>query len=209
MTVPGFEKEKLCVAYNRHARERDRSEKESWKMEERNRFLRLLKRERVQQLLEIGAGTGQDSLFFQENGLRVTCIDLSPEMVEICREKGLDAHEMDVYQLRFPDGRFDAVWTINCLLHVPKRDLDGVLAEIRRVLKPGGFFYWGVYGGWEHEGVWEEDSYRPKRFFSFFEDEAIRKKARTFFEVIDFRPVECGRGSLHFQALTLRKENRI
>lgn len=41
-------------------------------------------------LVELGAGTGHDSLFFKEQGLDVVAIDISPRMVEHCRAKGLD-----------------------------------------------------------------------------------------------------------------------
>ncbi|TMD70000.1 MAG: class I SAM-dependent methyltransferase [Chloroflexi bacterium] len=43
-------------------------------------------------MLEIGAGTGNDSLFFRDNGLHVVCTDLSPAMVDLCTEKGLEAY---------------------------------------------------------------------------------------------------------------------
>ncbi|WP_231877756.1 methyltransferase domain-containing protein [Ferroacidibacillus organovorans] len=107
--------------------------------------------------------------------------------------------------LQFPDGHFDGVWTINCLLHVPKRDLPGVLAEVRRVLKPGGLFYFGVYGGMDFEGVWEADRYDPKRFFSFHTDAAIQETVRRFFTLESFRTIDYGNEILHFQAMVLRR----
>jgi len=59
-------------------------------------------------LLEVGAGTGQDSLYFQEQGLRVLCTDLSPAMVELCQAKGLDARIADFLSLDVPPASFDA-----------------------------------------------------------------------------------------------------
>ncbi|OPG15049.1 hypothetical protein B2M26_13970 [Ferroacidibacillus organovorans] len=168
-------------------------------------FLSRLQRENRAKLLEIGAGTGRDSMFFEENGLLVTATDLSGEMVLLCREKGLSAEQMDASDLQFPDGHFDGVWTINCLLHVPKRDLPGVLAEVRRVLKPGGLFYFGVYGGMDFEGVWEADRYDPKRFFSFHTDAAIQETVRRFFTLESFRTIDYGNEILHFQAMVLRR----
>ena|ERR1700722_2426000 len=43
-------------------------------------------------LLEIGAGTGQDSSHFQHQGFAVAAADLSAAMVERCRAKGIEAH---------------------------------------------------------------------------------------------------------------------
>jgi ubiquinone/menaquinone biosynthesis C-methylase UbiE len=85
----------------------------------------------------------------------VTCIDLSNEMVNLCQEKGLNAHVMDFYDLQFPDQSFDAVFALNCLLHVPKANLESVLKEVHRVLRDGGLFFCGVYGGQDTEGIWE------------------------------------------------------
>src|SRR5512138_444896 len=91
----------LVDAYNRYAQERDGHPTESWKMEERATFLEILEQEHKQSLLEIGAGPGKDSKFFSDHRLDVTCVDLSPEMVKLCQQKGLKAHMMDVTDLQF------------------------------------------------------------------------------------------------------------
>ena len=67
----------LILSYNRQAKQRNKGEMEDWKEIERGEFLTLLKSEEKQSLLEIGAGHGRDSKFFQENRFQVTCIDLS------------------------------------------------------------------------------------------------------------------------------------
>jgi SAM-dependent methyltransferase len=198
-------KQALRQAYDSHAEERNRQRKEEWRLRLRQRFADQLLREGKRMLLEIGAGPGHDSLFFKELGMEPVAVDLSPEMVRLCREKGIEARCMDACELDFPDERFDAVWSVNCLVHVPKRDLDRVLAEIRRVLKPNGLFYLGVWGGMDVEGVWEEDPYEPKRFFSFFPDEAIKERVSRYFDPVSFEKVETGNGKLHFQSMVLRK----
>lgn len=70
----------LRQAYDARAAWRDGLSKEPWKLAERQAF-----RERLTpgaRLLEIGAGTGQDSAYFQEEGLAVVAADLSAVMVE-------------------------------------------------------------------------------------------------------------------------------
>ncbi len=104
-------------------------------------------------MLEVGAGTGQDSLFFQENGFDVVATDLSPEHVRRCREKGLDAHVMDFLGLDFPAASFDAIYAFNCLLHVSSADFPAVLKIIERLLKPGGVFFLGQHGGAESDSI--------------------------------------------------------
>ncbi len=200
------EKSILKQAYNNFAEHRDQSQLEPWKFKERERFLERLLREECLALLEIGAGTGRDSSYFQQKGFNVTSVDLSEEMVRLCKDKGLNAFCMDFYNLDFEPESFDAVYALNCLLHVPKAKLDSVLGQVDKVLKPGGLFFYGVYGGQDSEGIWENDPYEPKRFFSMFEDDAILEVVQRRFKVENFHTVSMGEGVPHFQSLLLRKE---
>jgi SAM-dependent methyltransferase len=126
-------------------------------------------------------------------------------MVERCRALGLVAHVMDVADLRFPPGAFGAVYAMNCLVHVPKAQLRGVLEGIRRVLEPGGLFYLGLYGGREFEGVWEGDHFEPKRFFCHHPDEDLRVRVGEVFDLESFQRIAHGWNGLHFQSLILRR----
>jgi SAM-dependent methyltransferase len=196
----------LRKSYNREkARERDQLEKEGWKIEERQRFLSLLQQESKSQLLEVGAGTGADSLFFQNNGLEVVCTDLSPEMVALCREKGLDAHVMDFLSLDFPPASFDAIYALNCLLHVPTRTLSEVLQKLQVLLRPGGLFFLGVYGGTESEGLHDDDWHDPPRFFSHHTDEFMQHVTEPFFDIVSFKAIPIPGKPWHFQSMILRR----
>jgi SAM-dependent methyltransferase len=156
-------------------------------------------------LLEIGAGHGRDSKFFQDNGFQVTCIDLSPKMVKLCQQKGQNACVMDMVNLDFPDHSFDAVDSLNSMLHLPKKELSTALQNSRRVLKANGLFFLGVYGGYDFEGIWEKDTYNPKRFFSLHSDETLNQAVTENFELLSFKEVSLGEEKIHFQSLTLRK----
>ncbi|MFQ5400433.1 MAG: class I SAM-dependent methyltransferase [Anaerolineae bacterium] len=200
-------RKRLRKSYALKTQERDARPIQSWKLEERSAFLSLLQQEQKHTLLEIGAGTGIDSKFFQDEGLDVVCIDLSPEMVQFCRQKGLTAQVMDIADLQFPTGSFDAVYALNCLLHLPHDELPAALNVINRVLKPNGLFFMGVYGGYEYEGIWEEDAYEPKRFFSFYSDEHLQQVVRQVFDIHSFKRITTREkaSDLHFQSLILRK----
>lgn len=198
----------LRIAYDSSAEKRDQTPKSSWKIEARQAFLDLLQRENKRSLLEIGAGTGTDGKFFHDNGLEVTCTDLSPQMIRLCQAKGLTAHVMDFLNLDFPAHHFDAVYALNCLLHVPKTDLPRVLGVIQRVMKPGGLAFMAVYGGIESEGIWEDDYHDPKRFFAFYTDEQIKAIATRHFHLEDFKTGEKKLESdVHSQQLILRRGN--
>ena len=88
---------------------------------------------------------------------------------------------------------------------MPKRELPEVLQGIKAVLKPTGLFYLGLWGGRESEGVWEDDAYTPKRFFSFYPDEQIQTVVANFFEILDFKAMTVEGVELHFQSMILRK----
>ncbi|MFC5464166.1 class I SAM-dependent methyltransferase [Lederbergia graminis] len=199
--------QKIIESYNNMATERDQVKLQDWKVKERSIFINKIKSDKYSRLLEIGAGTGKDSLYFKDEGLHPICTDISPEMVKICKEKGLDAQVMSFYHLEFPDNHFEAIWALNCLLHVPKESIRTVLQEMKRVLITGGLFYLGVYGGENHEGIWEEDPYNPKRFFSFYDDESIKELLSEFFYIEYFNVVskEVVGGKYHFQSIILRK----
>ena len=198
----------LRESYGRKAHERDLAAVQPWKAEERARFLRLLQGEGRRSLLELGSGPGKDGAFFRDNGLDVLCTDLSPEMVALCKEKGLAARVMDLANVDLPPKTFDAANALNSLLHLPAGELPAALGGIRAVLKPGGLLYLGLYGGKNHEGVWEDDSYEPKRFFSFRTDERLREIVADSFDVHSFRRTAFAAKKaegLHFQSLILRK----
>jgi SAM-dependent methyltransferase len=180
----------LRASYDAGAAERDNMPKQQFKLDERAAFLDRLGAVQAKTLLEIGAGTGQDAAFFADAGLDVVAVDLSPEMVARCRAKGLEAYERDFLHLGFEPDSFDAVYTMNCLLHVPNADLPEVLRAVRIVLKPGGLFYVGVWGGVSQEGVFDEDRQRPKRFFALRTDAELFRFMRESFEVIDFHSTE-------------------
>jgi SAM-dependent methyltransferase len=184
---------------------RESLEKPAWKVTEIDEFLRRLQAEGCRSLLEIGAGTGQDSAYFAAAGLDVTATDMSPDMVSYCRAKGLDARVIDFSRPDAGLGPVDALYAMNCLLHVPNAELPAVLGSLRRLLRPGGLFFLGVYGGSGEEGPLADDRHIPKRFFSWRTDEQILEFARAAFEVVDFHVVPLQADGFRFQSLTLRR----
>lgn len=200
-------KHSLRQSYDRKASQRDNRTIPSWKLAVRARYLALLRQEQRHTLLEIGAGTGLDSLYFQEQGLAVTSVDLSPEMVRMCRQKGLKTCEVDMCHLPFAPASFAAVYSLNCLLHLTRAQLPGALAGINTVLKPEGLFYLGIYGGYQHEGIWADDPYEPQRFFAFYTDEELKKQVTRVFNLVSFQTIafDEGESGLHFQSCILKK----
>jgi SAM-dependent methyltransferase len=92
---------------------------------------------RPRRVLEVGGGPGElAERMARELGAAVEFVDISPRMVELARARGIDARVGDVQELPFEDATFDVAVAAWMLYHVP--DLDRGLAELRRVLAPGG-----------------------------------------------------------------------
>lgn len=94
-------------------------------------------------VLELGVGTGI-SLPLYDRKHRLVGVDLSPDMLARARkrvaEEKLDhveaLHEMDAGNVTFPDASFDTAVAMYVITVVP--DPDRVLAEMARVVRPGG-----------------------------------------------------------------------
>jgi ubiquinone/menaquinone biosynthesis C-methylase UbiE len=99
------------------------------------------------QVLEVGCGIGGSSRYIATAcDCRVTGIDLTQEYVDAARELtvrcGLDNRieyfQADALDMPFEDASFDHVWSHNVTMNI--EDKSGLVAEIVRVLKPGGHF---------------------------------------------------------------------
>ena len=88
-------------------------------------------------VLELGCGEGELAAYVAERlGATIVAVDQSERMVELARARGVDARVGDAQELSFADASFDVVVAAWMLYHVA--DIGRALAEIRRVLRPGG-----------------------------------------------------------------------
>ncbi len=107
---------------------------------------------RGRRVLEIGCGAGTDAAELASHGADYHGVDLTPEAVENTRRlfalRGL-AGTIDVgnaESLKFEDGYFDFVYSFGVIHHTP--DIERAVAEIHRVLRPGGRCFVMVYNKW-------------------------------------------------------------
>ncbi len=93
-------------------------------------------------VLEIGCGSGIDAVEFARNGAIVTAIDITDNAVALTRELAKEAGvsitvvKQDKNGIPYKDNVFDCIYSFGVLHHIP--DVDSVLKEAHRVLKPGG-----------------------------------------------------------------------
>jgi SAM-dependent methyltransferase len=95
-------------------------------------------------VLDIGCGAGTLALL-KRNGVALAGVDLSPDCARAARRNGYDAaFAARLDRLPFADHSFDYVVSLDVLGHIAFEEKDGVLSEIKRVLRPGGVTMHGV-----------------------------------------------------------------
>ena len=128
-------------------------------------------------ILDLGCGSGRDSLAFLEDGYEVTPLDGSPEMCALAEiHTDLEVLNMTFEELDF-DEVFDGIWACASLLHVPEEDMPDILKKVGFALKPEGHLYISVKEG-DFEG--ERDNryyvdYTKRRLMNLLEETGVFK----------------------------------
>ena|SRR2546426_4432314 len=100
-------------------------------------------------VLEIGCGAGAAACLFATGGARVTAIDITDQAVDLTRQAAkilgltIDVRRMDAEHMDFAAASFDFVYTWGVIHH--SHNTEAVVAEIARVLRPGGRVLCMVY----------------------------------------------------------------
>jgi SAM-dependent methyltransferase len=140
----------------------------------RDALLRALEPASGQQILEAGSGTGGLARAVTAAGATVTALDIIPQCASAARRAGLPAVVADLFRLPFADASLDAVYNSGVMEHFEDAKLAEGIAELARVLKPGGrlvcivpsasarFYRWGKRR-LEASGRWEYGVEIPQR----------------------------------------------
>lgn len=121
-------------------------------------------------ILDVGAGSGRDTLFFLKRGLDVVAFDGSREVAKLASEK--INHPVLVCSIEdMPwENEFDGVWAMASLLHLPKKDMPMGIKNCLKALKAeGGIFFASLKAG-EGEAFDEMG-----RFFSYYQPNELKE----------------------------------
>lgn len=97
-------------------------------------------------VIDIGCGNGYGTNILNKAGFQAEGIDLSPEMIELAKErfKHISFQQGSILDLPYPSNKFDGVLAINVLEWIKNPSL--ALMEIKRILKQKGLVCAGILG---------------------------------------------------------------
>ena len=117
-------------------------------------------------ILDFGCGSGRDAKYFMNQGYRVTAADGSAEICKAASEYlGQPVRHM-LFQELDEQNVYDGIWACASILHLPKKELPGVIRRMCTALKEDGVIYTSFkYGTFEGE--------RNGRYFTYFTEESF------------------------------------
>jgi len=156
-----------------------------------------LDRERLDQLAarvgglgpicDLGCGPGQVARYLRDRGAAAFGLDLSDGMLAQARRSNpdLEFRQGDMLALGDPDESWGGAAAFYSLIHIPRERMPQALAELRRVLRPGGALLIAVHVGQEtvhRDEMWGQ----PVSIdFIFYEPEALERELRAAGFVVD------------------------
>lgn len=124
-------------------------------------------------VLDLGCGPGQMTGYLRSLGVDAAGIDMVPEFIAYAKaaHPGIEFQLGSMHHLDAGDGSVAGILTWYSLIHLPPEELDGALAELRRVMAPGGTLVAGFFdadeiGHFDHKVVtayrWPADEFSAR-----------------------------------------------
>ena len=161
--------------------------------------LKIFKKNKINEIIEFGAGLGRDSVFFAKNLIHTTALDYSPSGIDIIEQK-IKKNNLTKYlstklfdirkKLPFEDNSIEACYShmLYCMA-LNNQDLQNLNDEIFRILKPGGINIYTVRhtddGDYENGIFRGEDLYENDGFIvHYFSKEKIYSLLNGFSNIM-------------------------
>jgi ubiquinone/menaquinone biosynthesis C-methylase UbiE len=146
-------------------------------------------------VLDLGCASGRETVELQAAGLQVVGLDLAAAFLRIARSRYPAVGYVlgDALQLPIASQSLDGVWAMASLLHLAPHDAAPALAEVRRVLRPGGAFYSSMQIGTTAGMVPAQagEAVQADRYYTYYEPAAWRAcLVQAGFDLVDFQAVE-------------------
>jgi SAM-dependent methyltransferase len=130
-------------------------------------------------VLDVGCGAGaMAERVRDEAGAQIVAVDSSERMVELTRQRGIEAYVADVQELPFADREFDCVVAGWVLYHV--LDRERAIHECARVLRPGGRFVTATLADDNMSDLWDFLGSPRERSLGFSSSNGAQQLERCF-----------------------------
>ena len=163
-------------------------------------FEKHLKKAKIR-ILDIGVGSGRDSLYFQNKRYEVSSLEPVKEFCEYGKTIGLkNILNIKVEEMEFSD-EFDAIWACASLLHIPSKNIVEVFNKCYKALKNNGLMYCSFKYG-TFEGV------RDGRYFLDLNEERLNEIIKlTGFKILELEITNDvnGRNKINWLNVILKK----
>ncbi len=134
--------------------------------EQLDRFIALLPENA--EVLDLGCGSGRDTIYLEENGCQVTPMDGSRQMCLLAEiNTDMEVLHMTFDEMEFQEV-FDGIWACASLLHVPEEEMDRIMVRVTSALVPGGILYMSFKYG-------EGEEIRDHRLYHNYTEETAKE----------------------------------
>ena len=105
------------------------------------------------EVLDLGCGSGRDTLLLEEYGFYVTPMDGSEEMCKLAEvNTDKEVLQMTYDEMEFDDV-FDGIWACASLIHLTEDEMRKVMKKLVQALKENGVLYFSVHRG-DRDGIY-------------------------------------------------------
>jgi len=166
------------------------ADKKAYQLYFQKKLLQILHYKKKGNFLDIGCALGFLLNLAQKKGYKVSGLDVSKYAVKFIRRKlGTKVYLGQLQQMKLPANYFDIITSFESMEHV--ENPLGFLREIKRILKPGGYFFATTPN---QKGIWPKImgkrwfSYKPPEHLYYFDFQTIKKMVeRAGLEVVEVK----------------------
>lgn len=105
------------------------------------RSLKLIKQKKLKTILDLGCGRSRDPIFFANNGLIVTALDVSKNRLVSLKKKNIKNIKIEIQDIRdleFPDNSFDVIYAHLSIHYFDDKTTDKIFNKLYKILKKDG-----------------------------------------------------------------------
>ena len=119
-------------------------------------------------ILDVGCGTGRDTVYFTDLNYDCIGIDISENMLDIARKRKGIYINMDMADVLKFNYKFDGIWCCASLYPLPKKKAVNVLNKFYEILKDNGILFLAVKEGKGERYIKRDIFNGMRKFYSFY-----------------------------------------